>query len=155
MPKSEIRKKSEIRNPKGGYMIASKNSFEPQSSEPLPNSIKVYVSGKLNPAVRVPFREIRLSPTKSFNGQTEANAPARVYDCSGPWGGAAFDGAVEQGLPPLRRPSVLGAGGVAGVAAIPWPSRCRRASLPISCARGSRVGGRLFRPISIIRRASR
>src|ERR1044071_1588526 len=112
MPKSEIRKKSEIRNPKGGYMIASKNSFEPQSSEPLPNSIKVYVSGKLNPAVRVPFREIRLSPTKSFNGQAEANAAARVYDCSGPWGDAAFDGDVEQGLPPLRRPWILARGGV-------------------------------------------
>ena len=84
----------------------------PQSGEPLPNSRRVYVPGKLHPTVRVPFREIRLAPTKSFNGRVEANAPVRVYDCSGPWGDPAFNGKVEQGLPPLRRAWILARGDV-------------------------------------------
>ena len=93
-------------------MIATKDSIEPQSGEPLPNSSRVCVSGKIHPDVRVPFREVNLSPTKSFNGQLAANAPVRVYDCSGPWGDAAFTGNVEQGLPPLRREWILARGDV-------------------------------------------
>jgi len=88
-------------------MIATKSSFEPQSSEPLPNCAKVYVAGKVHPDLQVPFRQIELSPTKSFNGGLEPNAPLRVYDCSGPWGDAEFAGDVEQGLPPLRRSWIL------------------------------------------------
>ncbi len=83
-------------------MIASKTDFEPQSTERLPNSDRVYVTAKTNPEIRVPFREIRLSATKSFSGQTEANPPVRIYDCSGPWGDPTFVGDVEQGLPRLR-----------------------------------------------------
>jgi phosphomethylpyrimidine synthase len=83
-------------------MIASKESFEPHSSEALPNSTKVFVPGEIHADVRVPFREIQLTPTKSFNGALEANAPVRVYDCSGPWGDPNFTGTVEEGLPALR-----------------------------------------------------
>jgi phosphomethylpyrimidine synthase len=68
----------------------------------FPNSRKVYVKGKLHPDIRVPFREISLSPTKSMNGEIEVNEPVRVYDTSGPWGDPDFHGDVEQGLPPLR-----------------------------------------------------
>ena len=98
-------------------MIASKSSIEPQSGEPLPNSTRVYVPGKMHPDVRVPFREIGLSPTKSFNGQVEANAPVRVYDCSGPWGDPDFAGNVEQGLPALRAKWILARGDVEPVQA--------------------------------------
>ncbi len=94
-------------------MIATKDSFEPHSSDALPNSKKVYVAGKLNPDVRVPFREISLTPTKAFNGQIEVNEPVRVYDCSGPWGDPSFHGTVEQGLPALRRDWILKRGDVA------------------------------------------
>ncbi len=93
-------------------MIATKESFEPQSSERLPNSKTVRVAGKLHPDIRVPFREITLSPTKLFNGHADANPPVRVYDTSGPWGDEKFQGQVEQGLPPLRRPWILARGGV-------------------------------------------
>lgn len=48
------------------------------------------------------MREIILSPTRLVDGRTEANAPVRVYDCSGPWGDPDFHGDVAQGLPPLR-----------------------------------------------------
>jgi phosphomethylpyrimidine synthase len=88
-------------------MIATKDSFEPHSSEQLPNSRRVYVPGTVHPGVRVPMREIALSPTKSFNGQIEVNEPVRVYDTSGPWGDPDFKGSVEEGLPALRRDWIL------------------------------------------------
>src|SRR5919106_5188437 len=68
----------------------------------LPNSRRVYVSGKLHPDIRVPFREISLAPTKTMSGEIEVNEPVSVYDTSGPWGDPNFHGDVEQGLPPLR-----------------------------------------------------
>lgn len=83
-------------------MIAPKDSFEPQSADLLPNSRRVYVEGAIHPDIRVPMREIDLSPTKGFNGAIEINDPVRVYDTSGPWGDPEFDGDVEKGLPPLR-----------------------------------------------------
>jgi phosphomethylpyrimidine synthase len=83
-------------------MIASKDSFEPHSREQLPASKRVYIQSQLHPDVRVPMREIELTPTKSFNGELETNEPVRVYDCSGPWGDPEFNGTVEQGLPALR-----------------------------------------------------
>ena len=58
-------------------MIATKDSFEPStlrsvatedghSGEQLPKSKKIYVAGQLHPDVRVPMREIELTPTKVF-----------------------------------------------------------------------------------------
>ncbi len=93
-------------------MIATRKALEPRSGEPLPNSTRAYVPGKRHPYLRVPFREIALSPTKSFNGTVEANEPVRVYDCSGPWGDPAFRGSVEQGLPALRRDWIIARGDV-------------------------------------------
>ncbi|HUA36936.1 MAG TPA: phosphomethylpyrimidine synthase ThiC [Candidatus Sulfopaludibacter sp.] len=83
-------------------MIATKDSFEPHSSEQLPKSKKIYVQGELHKDVRVPMREIELTATKSHAGAIEPNEPVRVYDCSGPWGDPKFTGTVEQGLPALR-----------------------------------------------------
>jgi phosphomethylpyrimidine synthase len=83
-------------------MIATKDSIEPHSSEQLPNSTRVYLQGRIHPDVRVPVREIALSPTKTFSGELEANVPVRVYDCSGPWGDPAFTGTSDEGLPTPR-----------------------------------------------------
>ncbi|PAW83484.1 MAG: phosphomethylpyrimidine synthase [Pedosphaera sp. Tous-C6FEB] len=84
-------------------MIADpKTSFEPHSSEQLPASKKIYIQGTLHSDVRVPMREIAVSPTKSYTGTVTPNDPVRVYDCSGPWGDPAFTGTSEQGLPALR-----------------------------------------------------
>jgi phosphomethylpyrimidine synthase len=93
-------------------MIATKDSFEPQSGDTLPNSSRIYISGRIHSDLKVPFREISLRPTKSFSGQLEINEPVRVYDCSGPWGDPSFHGDVEQGLPPLRRDWILRRGDV-------------------------------------------
>ena len=79
-------------------MIATKDSFEPHSSDGLPKSKKVYLAGKIHPNLRVPFREITLNPTKSFDGRLTVNDPVRVYDCSGPWGDPQFAGTVQEGL---------------------------------------------------------
>jgi phosphomethylpyrimidine synthase len=78
----------------------------------LPNSKKIYVSGKIHPEIRVPFREITLAPTKTMSGEIEINEPVRAYDTSGPWGDNRFNGDVKQGLPPLRRDWILKRGDV-------------------------------------------
>jgi phosphomethylpyrimidine synthase len=84
-------------------MIADpKTSFEGHSSEQLPASTRIYVEGQIHKDIRVPMREITLSPTKAFNGRIEQNEPVRVYDCSGPWGEPTFHGKSEEGLPALR-----------------------------------------------------
>jgi phosphomethylpyrimidine synthase len=78
---------------------------------PLPNSKRVYSTGSQTD-IRVPFREISLHVTKSFNGQVEVNDPVRVYETSGPWGDPAFNGDVRDGLPALRRQWVVARGDV-------------------------------------------
>ena len=93
-------------------MIATKDSFEPHSSEQLPNSKRVYVEGKLHPDVRVPMRQITLSPTTINECDVRPNKPVRVYDCSGPWGDPAFTGKSDEGLPALRREWILKRGDV-------------------------------------------
>ena len=90
-------------------MIANKESSDDKAE---PNSKRVYVAGKIHPDIRVPMREIELTPTKSFNGQVEANEPVRVYDCSGLWGDPDFNGTIEKGLPALRRNWILKRGDV-------------------------------------------
>jgi phosphomethylpyrimidine synthase len=96
-------------------MIATKDSFEPHSGESRiagPKSKKIYVAGQIHPDVRVPMREIELTPTKSYTGAIEPNEPVRVYDCSGPWGDPGFNGNSEEGLPALRRDWILKRGDV-------------------------------------------
>src|SRR5436190_20879112 len=83
-------------------MIESKDSIEPHSSEQLTASTRVYLEGRIHPQIRVPFREIALSPTKTSSGELEGNEPVRVYDCSGPWGDPSFTGTSDEGLPTPR-----------------------------------------------------
>src|SRR5438105_2522559 len=109
---------------------------EPHSSEILPNSNRTYLPGQIHPGLRVPFREITLTPTKSYNGHVEVNEPARVYDCSGPWSDSAFTGDVEHGLPALRQPWIRSRGGLEEVEQSykPIPGRST-ASIPPSLQR--------------------
>jgi phosphomethylpyrimidine synthase len=55
------------------------------STEPFPNSEKIYVSGKIYPDIKVPMRKIKLSPTKLSNGKLLYNPDVIVYDTSGPY----------------------------------------------------------------------
>ncbi len=56
------------------------------TNDPFPNSRRIYLGGETHPKIRVPMREVILSPTKRANGLSESNDPVRIYDCSGPWG---------------------------------------------------------------------
>jgi phosphomethylpyrimidine synthase len=73
--------------------------------EPLPGSRKIYVSGPRD--IRVPFREIALTPTRGLRGEAEMNPPLRVYDTSGPYTDPEADIDLDRGLPELRRPWIL------------------------------------------------
>ena len=65
------------------------------------NSRRVYIENK-DKSVKVPMREISLSPTNKTDGTIEVNDPVRVYDTSGPWGDQDFLGSYSEGLPKMR-----------------------------------------------------
>src|SRR6266566_920295 len=88
-------------------MVSEGSDTSNSVENPLPNSEKIFVAGKLHPDIRVPFREITLAPTKTMNGEIEVNEPVRVYDTSGPWGDPSVTLDPVQGLPPLRREWIL------------------------------------------------
>ncbi len=84
-----------------------------QAGRQRARSRRVYVTGGRHPGMRVPFREIALSPSRDFSGQSIPNEPVRVYDTSGPWGDGEYRGNAENGLPTLRRDWILARGNVA------------------------------------------
>ncbi len=74
------------------------NSFDAQ--QPLPNSRKIYIEGS-RPDIKVPMREITLSPTEMSEG-VEENAPILVYDTSGPYTDPDVELDLQTGLPDVR-----------------------------------------------------
>jgi phosphomethylpyrimidine synthase len=98
--------------PKTKTLRRARRARRTHGSTQFPKSRKVYVAGQLHQDVRVPFREIALSPTVSHTGRVEVNEPLRVYDTSGPWTDPAFRGNETTGLPKLRRPWILARGDV-------------------------------------------
>ncbi|ATB38304.1 phosphomethylpyrimidine synthase ThiC [Cystobacter fuscus] len=72
---------------------------------PLPASRKVYVSGVLNPELRVPLREISQTPTRHGHGPDVKETPnpsVFVYDSSGPYTDPDAQIDLRRGLPPVR-----------------------------------------------------
>ncbi|HQZ82462.1 MAG TPA: phosphomethylpyrimidine synthase ThiC [Pyrinomonadaceae bacterium] len=53
--------------------------------------------------LRVPFREISLSPSREMDGTLIENPPVRVYDTSGAWTDPNQRPDIREGLPALRR----------------------------------------------------
>ena len=84
----------------------------------LPASQKIYIETNGSTArggshkLRVPFREIALTPSKDMNGATEENPPVRVYDTSGPWTDPDVRCSVRDGLPALRREWIVARGDI-------------------------------------------
>ena len=77
------------------------------TTAPFPASRKIHVSGA-HLGVRVPMREISLSPTKSMNGGAPTpNEPITIYDTSGPYTDPSVTIDARAGLAPLRRQWVL------------------------------------------------
>ncbi len=70
------------------------------SRQPYPNSKKVYIEGS-RPDIRVPMREISLSPTQTTDG-FEENPPILVYDTSGPYTDPDVELDLKKGLPDVR-----------------------------------------------------
>lgn len=63
-------------------------------------SRKIYVEGS-RPDIKVPMREIELSPNTGSFGQ-QVNEPVRVYDTSGPYTDPQHTANLKKGLPPIR-----------------------------------------------------
>ncbi len=83
---------------------------EPTSDEiRFPNSTKIYIStngdtvNQQGVELRVPFREIALSPSRNMQDELEENSPVRVYDTSGAYTDENVKTDVREGLPTLRR----------------------------------------------------
>ncbi len=71
-----------------------------ETRQPYPNSKKVYIEGS-RPDIRVPMREISLSPTQTSDG-FEENPPILVYDTSGPYTDPDVELDLRKGLPDVR-----------------------------------------------------
>ena len=79
----------------------SPQETRPGERAPFPSSRKTYEPGRLYPALRVPMREVSLSPTRTASGE-EPNAPVTLYDTSGPYTDPAFAPDLRRGLPRER-----------------------------------------------------
>jgi phosphomethylpyrimidine synthase len=113
-------------------MIVGKEASASRSRETLPHSARVYVAGKIHPDIRVPFREITLTPATALNGRAEANEPVRVYDTGGPWADPAFRGDPREGLPRLREGWIRDRGDVEQVASSGKPGHGDSSDVRIS-----------------------
>jgi phosphomethylpyrimidine synthase len=92
------------------------------STDPIsPKSKKVYVSGTLHPDIKVPFREISLSPPTTVvegNGNGKGDKAKNdetsliVYDTSGPYTDPDAKIDIREGLEPIRLPWITGRGDV-------------------------------------------
>ncbi len=94
-------------------MSMSTSSFSEQNISIMsnfPGSKKVYVTGS-RPDIKVPMREIELSPTTGTFGEEE-NPPVRVYDTSGPYTDPEYTVDITKGLPAIRSSWILERGDV-------------------------------------------
>ncbi|ATX78982.1 hydroxymethylpyrimidine synthase [Mariprofundus aestuarium] len=74
------------------------NSYD--AEQPFPNSRKVYIEGS-RPDIRVPMREVTLSPTQTSEG-IEENHPILIYDTSGPYTDPEVEIDLKKGIPAIR-----------------------------------------------------
>lgn len=88
---------------------SQKSEVDSNGQVHLPASRKVYVESE---AIRVPFREISLSPSREMDGTMVENSPVRVYDTSGPWTDPEQKHDIRDGLSALRREWIIGRGDV-------------------------------------------
>ncbi len=91
-------------------MVQTEYTSQFQGKSNFPASEKVYRAGS-QPSVRVPFRQVTLTPTTGRFGQEE-NPPLSIYDTSGPYSDANASLDLRQGLPALRREWIMARGDV-------------------------------------------
>jgi phosphomethylpyrimidine synthase len=80
--------------------------------EPLPGSAKIYRPGRLYKDIRVPFREIRQTPSRDGQNELIPNPPVVLYDTSGPYSDPNATVSIIQGLPEVRKSGILARGDV-------------------------------------------
>ncbi|MCH8150377.1 MAG: hypothetical protein IH987_20765, partial [Planctomycetes bacterium] len=82
----------------------------------FPASRKMHVAGTSHPDIRVPMREIKLTPTAAGHGPAPlnetANPPVTVYDTSGPYTDPDVTIELDKGLAPMRLPWISARGDV-------------------------------------------
>ena len=120
--------------------------LELRGQSAFPASQKVYADGS-RPDIRVPFREVALTPTSGRFGQ-EDNLPLRVYDTSGPYTDAAASLDLSQGLPQLRRQWILERGDVEEYAAAPVALNGKDRGQPFPNLTRKPLRGRSGRPVT-------
>ncbi|CAH0198324.1 Phosphomethylpyrimidine synthase [Peribacillus sp. Bi96] len=86
-------------------MSNSVNDMNVSIMSSFAGSKKVYVEGS-RPDIKVPMREIKLSPTTGAFGEEE-NPPLRVYDTSGSYTDSEYPIDIQKGLDPIRRNWIL------------------------------------------------
>ena len=91
-------------------MVQTEYTSQFQGKSNFPASLKVYREGS-QPSIRVPFRQVTLTPTTGRFGQEE-NEPLSIYDTSGPYSDAGASLDLRQGLPALRREWIMARGDV-------------------------------------------
>ena len=90
-------------------------SSAPAETSPFPASRRIYVAGLRYPDIRVPMREISLTPTMTAEapagkGGQRTSSPVTVYDTSGPYTAPGAEIDRKKGLAPLRLDWVLARG---------------------------------------------
>ncbi|PPC78965.1 phosphomethylpyrimidine synthase ThiC [Pokkaliibacter plantistimulans] len=82
------------------HHLSQRAKVDDAAVQPFPASQKIYIQGSRDD-IRVPMREITLTPTPAQFG-AEENPPVRVYDTSGPYTDPQVQIDVRKGLPHLR-----------------------------------------------------
>ena len=108
-------------NDNGNRHGATDEKVEISTNPISPNSKKVYVNGTLHKDIKVPFREISLSPSTTVTGNGNGNGSGHhkedessvlVYDTSGPYTDPDANIDIREGLEPIRQPWIMGRGDV-------------------------------------------
>ena len=90
---------------KASDVASAAERLSAEVTQPFPASRKVYVTGS-RADLRVPMREIVLSPTHTEDGVRE-NAPLPVYDTAGAYTDSSATIDLVAGLAPLRAPWIV------------------------------------------------
>ena len=127
-------------------MTQTQEDLAIQGQNPFPASKKVYAPGSRDD-IKVPFREVVLTPTSGRFGQ-EDNAPLKIYDTSGPYTDSAARLHLGQGLPALRRPWILERGDVEEYPGAPVAYKGKDRSQPFPGLTRNPLRGRSGRPVT-------
>ena len=127
-------------------MTQTQEDLAIQGKSSFPASRKVYATGSRDD-IRVPFREVTLTPTSGRFGNEE-NPPLNIYDTSGPYSDPIASLNLGQGLPALRRPWILERGDVEEYAAAAVVYRGKDKGQAFPALTRSPLRGRSGRPVT-------